>query len=75
VMLYFGAFVVTHVGLVLATGARENLNHMFAGRDDTSWVGAAVFAVAVVVIVGAAVALRPVLVAPVARRFGTVSSR
>ncbi|PFG43532.1 cytochrome b561-like protein [Isoptericola jiangsuensis] len=75
VMVYFVAFVVTHVGLVLATGALRNLNHMFAGRDDTGWVGLGVFALAVVVVVGAAAALRPVLVAPVARRLGTVTSR
>ena len=75
VMIYFVAFVVGHVALVLATGARENLNHMYAGRDDASWVGAGIFALSLVVIVAAALALRPVFVAPVAGRFGTVSSR
>ncbi|MFD6136407.1 cytochrome b/b6 domain-containing protein [Isoptericola sp. NPDC060257] len=75
VMLYFVAFVVLHVTLVLATGARRNLDHMFAARDDGSWVGLVLFLVSVVVIAGAAAALRPVVVAPVARRFGTVSGR
>ncbi|WP_084101136.1 cytochrome b/b6 domain-containing protein [Demequina sp. NBRC 110051] len=75
VMIYFVAFVVGHVALVLATGARENLNHMYAGRDDVSWVGVGIFALSLVVIVAAAVALRPVFVAPVAGKFGTVSSR
>ena len=75
VMLYFVAFVVVHVTLVLATGARRNLAHMFAARDDGSWLGLVLFIVSVVVIVGAAYALRPVVVAPVARRFGTVSGR
>ncbi|MFI2102076.1 cytochrome b/b6 domain-containing protein [Isoptericola sp. NPDC019693] len=75
VMLYFVAFVVLHVGLVLATGARRNLEHMFAASDDGTWIGVVLFGVSVVVIAGAAAALRPVVVAPVARRFGTVSSR
>lgn len=75
VMIYFVAFVVGHVALVLATGARENLNHMYAGRDDASWLGLGIFALSLVVIIGAAVALRPVLVAPIASRWGTVSSR
>ncbi|WP_084130584.1 cytochrome b/b6 domain-containing protein [Demequina sp. NBRC 110055] len=75
VMIYFVAFVVGHVGLVLATGARQNLNHMYAGRDDASWLGVVIFALSLVVIVGAVVALRPMFVAPVASKFGTVSSR
>ncbi|MFE5335752.1 cytochrome b/b6 domain-containing protein [Isoptericola sp. NPDC056573] len=75
VMLYFVAFVVLHVALVLATGARRNLDHMFGARDDGSWVGLAMFLVSVVVIAGAAAAMRPVVVAPVARRFGTVNGR
>ncbi|WP_062289719.1 cytochrome b/b6 domain-containing protein [Demequina phytophila] len=75
VMLYFVAFVILHVGLVLATGARRNLNHMYAGTDEVSWVGLGVFALSLVVIVAAAMALRPLFIAPVAQRFGTVSSR
>jgi len=75
VMLYFVAFVVGHVGLVLATGARRNLNHMFAARDDAGWLGVVVLLVAVAVTAAAALALRPLLVAPVAGRFGTVTER
>ncbi|WP_062520803.1 cytochrome b/b6 domain-containing protein [Demequina silvatica] len=75
VMLYFVAFVILHVGLVFATGARRNLNHMYAGTDEVSWVGLGIFALSLVVIVAAAMALRPLFIAPVAQRFGTVSSR
>lgn len=51
VMLYFVGFVVLHVGLVLATGALRNLNHMWASRDDSTWWGAGIFTAAVVVFV------------------------
>ena len=57
--VYFIAFTVVHVALVLLTGALRNLNHMYAGRDDESLIGAVVFAVSVVVTVVAAVLLRP----------------
>lgn len=51
VMLYFVTFTVLHVTLVLATGVLRNLNHMWASRDDTSWWGAGIFTLAVVVMV------------------------
>jgi thiosulfate reductase cytochrome b subunit len=57
--IYFIGFTVVHVALVLLTGALRNLNHMFAGRDDESWLGAAVFAGALVVTIVAAALLRP----------------
>ncbi|WP_234988019.1 cytochrome b/b6 domain-containing protein [Demequina sp. NBRC 110056] len=75
VMIYFVAFVVGHVALVLATGAQENLNHIYAARTGGGWLGFALFVASTVVIAGAAIALRPLLVAPVARRFGNVSGR
>ncbi|MDN4482206.1 cytochrome b/b6 domain-containing protein [Demequina lignilytica] len=75
VMLYFVLFVVSHVALVLATGARRNLNHMFAGTQGEGWTGAIVATAALAVVVGAVLAVRPLLIAPVARRFGTVSGR
>ncbi len=60
VLWYYLAFTVVHVGLVLLTGARRNLNGMYAGIDDAeSWVGAGVFAVSVVVMAVAWVLLRP----------------
>ncbi|WP_062516322.1 cytochrome b/b6 domain-containing protein [Demequina gelatinilytica] len=75
VMVYFVAFVVGHVALVLATGARRNLGHMYAASDAAGWLGVVLFVVSVVVIAGAAAALRPLLIAPVAGRFGAVSGR
>lgn len=57
--VYFIGFTVVHVALVLLTGALRNLNHIYAGRDDESWIGAAVFAGSIIVTVVAAVLLRP----------------
>jgi methionine sulfoxide reductase catalytic subunit len=45
-------FIVVHVTLVFTTEALRNLNHMFAARDDNSWVGFGIFAVAMVVASG-----------------------
>lgn len=60
VMLYFVAFVIVHVVLVLATGALRNLNHMFWGSDDPgSWTGFLVFLLGVLVTVGGWFAVAP----------------
>jgi thiosulfate reductase cytochrome b subunit len=72
VMIYFVAFVIVHVTLVLATGALRNLNHMYAGRDDQSWWGLAVFAGSLVVTAVAWVVLKPPVVATLAEKTGTV---
>jgi hypothetical protein len=50
---------VVHVALVALTGVLANLNHMYAGRDDDTWIGAGVFALSIVVTAVAAVLLRP----------------
>uniref|UniRef100_UPI00262D7C3D cytochrome b/b6 domain-containing protein n=1 Tax=Microbacterium sp. TaxID=51671 RepID=UPI00262D7C3D len=75
VMLYFVVFIVIHVILVLATGALRNLNHMYAATDADNWVGFWLFVLSLVVIAAAWVAARPLVLAPIARLFGTVSSR
>ncbi|WP_232321104.1 molybdopterin-dependent oxidoreductase [Mycobacterium shimoidei] len=49
VLVYFLFFIVVHVTLVFATTALRNLNHMFAARDDDSWIGFGIFTVAMVV--------------------------
>ena len=41
VMIYFVAFTVVHVALVLATGALRNLNHMYAANDSAGFTGGA----------------------------------
>lgn len=75
VMLYFVVFIVTHVLLVLTTGALRNLNHMYAAREADDWLGFAFFAGSLLVIAAAWFAARPSLLVPIAQRFGTVSSR
>ena len=75
VMIYFCAFIAVHVFLVLTTGALRNLNHMYASRDASDWIGFWFF-MASLILSGAAVALsRDVFIAPIARLFGSVTKR
>lgn len=74
-MWFFVGFTVIHVFLVLATGAIRNLNHIYALRDDQSWVGAAVFAVSLLLTGALVLALRPPVVRRVAALTGTVLNR
>lgn len=73
VMIYFVVFIVTHVTLVLATGALRNLNHMYGVRDDGSWVGFWIFAGSLVVMITAWVMMRPLFLRPIASLTGKVS--
>ncbi|MFU8945499.1 cytochrome b/b6 domain-containing protein [Mycetocola zhadangensis] len=73
VMLYFVLFIIVHVTLVFASGALRNLNHMYASRDDQSWVGFWFFAGSLVLIIAGWVALRPALLRPLASLTGKVS--
>jgi thiosulfate reductase cytochrome b subunit len=82
VMLYFVLFIFVHVVLVFATGALRNLNHMYAAQGSVdpdayadNWAGFWIFAVSMLVIAGAWVAARPLVLAPIARLFGKVSGR
>jgi len=59
VLVYFIFFIIVHVTLVFATDALRNLNHMFAARDDTSWMGFWIFAAAMVVVAIGWVAATP----------------
>jgi len=72
VMIYFVGFVIVHVFLVLATGAQRNLNHMYAGRDDDSWLGFVFFAASLVVIAVAWVLAKPAALADLAAKSGTI---
>lgn len=81
-MLFFIVFIVIHVALVFATGALRNLNHMYAAQGSVdgvayadNWTGFWMFVLSVAVIAGAWVAARPLVLAPIARLFGTVSGR
>jgi len=59
VLCWFVLFIVVHVTLVLTTGALRNLNHMYAVRDDDSWIGFGFFALALVVMIVGWVAATP----------------
>ncbi len=59
VLVYFIFFIIVHVTLVFATDALRNLNHMFAARDDTSWIGFWIFAAATAVVAIGWVAATP----------------
>jgi thiosulfate reductase cytochrome b subunit len=72
VMVYFVAFIVVHVTLVLSTGALRNLNHMYAGRDDQTWFGFAIFAATVVLMIVLWLAARPTVVGKFAELTGKV---
>lgn len=73
VMLYFTVFVVLHVTLVLTTGALRNLNHMYGGQDTANWTGFWIFSASLLIIAGGLLAARPLVIAPIAGRFGRVS--
>ncbi len=51
VLCWFLVFIVAHVSLVLTTGALRNLNHMYAVRNDESWLGFWFFMLAMVVFI------------------------
>jgi thiosulfate reductase cytochrome b subunit len=73
VMLFFVLFIITHVVLVLATGALRNLNHMYAAQDSSTWLGIAIFGGTVVLMAAAWIAARPLLLRPLAQLTGKVS--
>jgi DMSO/TMAO reductase YedYZ molybdopterin-dependent catalytic subunit len=59
VFIWFLIFIVTHVLFVFTTGLRANLNHIYGGRDDDSWIGFTVFALSMVVLIVGWVAATP----------------
>ncbi|WP_192726492.1 molybdopterin-dependent oxidoreductase [Mycobacterium sp. OAS707] len=59
VMVWFVVFIFVHVGMVFSTGIRDNLNHMFAARDDSSWIGVWWFCAAIAVVAAGWVAASP----------------
>lgn len=74
-MLFFVLFILVHVFLVFATGALRNLNHMFGGTDVVNWVGFWLFAAAIAITAAGWYAARPLVLAPIAKLSGQVSSR
>ncbi|BAJ74903.1 hypothetical protein MTES_1939 [Microbacterium testaceum StLB037] len=82
VMLFFVAFIVVHVALVLATGALRNLNHMYAARGavdpgeyTSDPTGLLIFAASLLAMAAGWVAARPAVLVPIARLFGDVKQR
>ena len=51
VLVWFLVFIVIHVTFVFTTGLLVNLNHVYAGRTDDSWVGFWLFAASMVIVV------------------------
>jgi hypothetical protein len=43
VLVSFLFFIVVHVSLVFTTGLMRDLNHIYAGRNDHSWVSFWIF--------------------------------
>jgi thiosulfate reductase cytochrome b subunit len=74
-MLFFVLFILIHVFLVFSTGALRNLNHMFGGTDMVNWVGFWLFAAALAITAAGWYAARPLVLAPIAKLSGQVSSR
>ena len=72
VMLFFIAFTFVHVLLVLTTGALRNLNAMYASRDSDDAVGLVIFLLSVVAMVGGWMLAKPLVLVPLAERFGRV---
>ncbi|MDG3013280.1 molybdopterin-dependent oxidoreductase [Corynebacteriales bacterium D3-21] len=59
VLVWFLLFIVVHVTLVFTTGLLRNLDHMYAVRDANDWIGFAVFAASMVVVIVGWVAATP----------------
>nr|WP_243752065.1 cytochrome b/b6 domain-containing protein [Leucobacter weissii] len=72
VMIYFCVFVFVHVLLVFTTGARKNLNHMFAAQEEAGWLGFLIFGAAVAAMAAAWLLARPVILRPIAALTGKV---
>jgi thiosulfate reductase cytochrome b subunit len=72
VMVYFVAFVIVHVVLVLSTGALRNLNHMFAANDGVDWWGFTVFLIAVAAIASGWMLVRPSVMKQAGALFGKI---
>ena len=74
---WFLLFILVHVTLVFITGARANLNMMFAGVNDGSWRGVAIFVPAMVLLAVGWWLASPFTIrhARVVQRIGTIMAR
>ncbi len=60
VLVWFLFFIFIHITLVFTTGLLGNLNHIYAVRNDASWIGFGVFAFTTAILIIAWVAATPV---------------
>jgi len=74
-MIFFVFFVFVHVFLVFTTGMTHNLNHMFAGNDSSNLGGFVWFVFGLAVVIALVSAARPLVIQPIAGKFGQVSAR
>ncbi len=74
-LVFFVVFIIIHVILVFITGARANLNHMYAARTDDSWLGVWILVASAVVTAGVWVGARPRVVRALAARSGRIIHR
>ncbi|WP_241982238.1 cytochrome b/b6 domain-containing protein [Cryobacterium ruanii] len=75
VLIFFVAFIAVHVLLVLTTGARGNLNHMYAAHNDDGWTGTWIFVGSLVLIAAVWVGARPAVVRALAAHSGRIIHR
>ncbi|MDR0343429.1 MAG: cytochrome b/b6 domain-containing protein, partial [Nocardiopsaceae bacterium] len=59
VLVWFLFFIFIHVTLVFTTGLLANTNHMYAARNDNSWLGFGIFCAVTAVMAVAWVAATP----------------
>jgi methionine sulfoxide reductase catalytic subunit len=59
VLVWFLFFIIIHVTLVFTTGLLRNLNHIYADRNDATWVGFGIFCGVMVLLVAVWVAATP----------------
>lgn len=75
VMVYFVAFTIVHVFLVLFTGALRNLNHIFTARDAVDFWGLVIFLISLLVITAGWLLTSQLFMRPIANTMGTVTKR
>ena len=51
VLCWFLLFALIHVTLVFSTGTLRNLNHIYTGTDNASWIGFGIFAASMVIVI------------------------
>jgi len=59
VLVWFLLFIVVHVTFVFTTGLLRNLNHIYTARNSPDWLGFAIFAASMVVVIAGWVAATP----------------